>query len=178
MDGPMPFRRVWMPLAVAALAFPQTHDLVIANGRVIDPETKLDAVRNLGVSGGTIRALDAGPLRGRATINARGLVVAPGFIDLHSHGQTEENYRYKAMDGVTTALELEIGTADVDRWYAERAGKSLIHHGVSIGHAPSRMALFNDPGEFLPAGDAAHRAAGDEQIVDLKRRIERGLQRG
>src|ERR1039458_1975403 len=95
----------------------QQYDLVIRNGRVIDPESGLDAVRHLGISAGKIQAVSAAPLEGRATIDATGLVVAPGFIDLHSHGQDTENYRYKAMDGVTTALEMEVGVADVDAWY-------------------------------------------------------------
>ena len=94
-------------------------DLVILNGRVIDPESRADAIRNLGISNGTIKAVTTRNLSGRAVIDARGLVVAPGFIDLHQHGQDDENYRFKAMDGVTTALELEVGTGDIDAWYAK-----------------------------------------------------------
>src|SRR3979411_2559453 len=82
------------------------------------------------------------------------------------------------MDGVTTALELEIGTADVDRWYQELTGKSLINYGVSIGHPPVRMAVMHDPGDFLPKGDAAHRAAGDADIAEITRQIDQGLRRG
>ena len=104
-------------LAIALIAQAQTYDLVIRGGRVIDPESKLDAVRNIGITDGKVRAVSASPLSGRSTIDAAGLVVAPGFIDLHSHGQDAENYRYKAMDGVTTALELEIGVGDIDAWY-------------------------------------------------------------
>ena len=156
----------------------QDFDLVIRNGRVLDPETKLDAVRNLGIRGGKVQTISAAPLQGRGQIDATGLVVAPGFIDLHSHGQDDENYRAKAMDGVTTALELEVGVGDIDAWYAERAGRALIHHGATIGHIPARMAVMHDPGHFLPSGDAAHRAATDEEITALRRRIEVGLQRG
>src|SRR5471032_2588051 len=87
----------------------QQYDIVIAGGRVMDPATNLDAVRHIGIRGGKIAAVSTAPLRGRATIDAKGLVVAPGFIDLHSHGQTPENYRFKARDGVTTALEMEVG---------------------------------------------------------------------
>jgi len=153
-------------------------DVVILNGRVMDPESKLVAVRNIGITGGTIRAVSTKPLRGRATVNAKGLVVAPGFIDLHQHGQDAENYALKATDGVTTALELEAGTADVDRWYAEREGKAVINYGASIGHIPVRMKVLHDSGSFLPGGDAAHRAASESEIAEMKREIEHGLERG
>ena len=91
----------------------QTYDIVLANGRVMDPESGLDAIRNVGIQGHRIAAISQSPLQGRTTIDAKGLVVAPGFIDLHSHGQDDENYRYKARDGVTTALELEVGVSPV-----------------------------------------------------------------
>jgi N-acyl-D-aspartate/D-glutamate deacylase len=156
----------------------EVYDIVILNGRVIDPESNFDAIRNLGISGGRIQAISEKSLRGRTTILATGLVVAPGFIDLHSHGQDGENYRYKAMDGVTTALELEVGTSDVDRWNAEREGHALINYGVSIGHVPVRMSVMRDKGTFLPSGDAAYKAASDSEIEQFKRDIEQGLKRG
>ena len=153
-------------------------DLVILNGRVIDPESRSDAVRNLGISNGVIKAVSTRNLSGRTVIDARGLVVSPGFIDLHQHGQDDENYRFKAMDGVTTALELEVGTGDVDAWYAQRETKSLINFGVSAGHLAARMAAMHEPAEFLPTGDAARRAATDAEIAEMKRRLEQGLKRG
>src|ERR687891_1568675 len=76
----------------------EVYDVVILNGRVIDPESGLDAVRNVGVSGGVIKAITTGRPSGRTVIDAKGLVVSPGFIDLHQHGQTEENYRFKVLD--------------------------------------------------------------------------------
>ena len=155
-----------------------TYDLVIRNGRVIDPESRTDAVRNLGISNGVIKAISSNNLSGRNVIDARGLVVSPGFIDLHQHGQDDENYRFKAMDGVTTALELEVGTGFVDLWYAQREGKSLINYGVSAGHIAARMAAMHEPVEFLPTGDAAHRAATGAEINDMKQRLEDGLKRG
>src|SRR5205814_440463 len=136
-------------------------------GRVIGPDSSLDAVRHVGISGGIIRAVAVEPLSGRTVVDASGLVVAPGFIDLHQHAQRTVNAvvdGLKAMDGVTTALELEVGTDDIDRWYAARAGKSLINYGASIGHIPSRIAAMKDPGEFLPSGPAAHRAATAGEI--------------
>ncbi|HEY4424085.1 MAG TPA: amidohydrolase family protein [Pyrinomonadaceae bacterium] len=166
-------------LLMPAFSNPQaSYDLAILNGRVIDPESRTDAVRNLGISNGTIKAISNDKLTGRTVIDARGLVVSPGFIDLHQHGQDEENYRFKAMDGVTTALELEVGTGDVDAWYAQRDGKSLINYGVSAGHLAARMAAMHESATFLPTGEAAHRGATDAEIADMKHRLEDGLKRG
>ncbi len=165
-------------LAVSSSSTAQRSDLVVLNGRVIDPESKTDAVRNLGISGGKIQTITNNSLNGRNVIDARGLVVSPGFIDLHQHGQDDENFRFKALDGVTTALELEVGTGDVDAWYATRAGHSLINYGVSAGHLAARMAAMKEPVTFLPTGEAARRAASDAEINEMKARIEQGLQRG
>lgn len=156
----------------------EVYDVVILNGHVMDPESGLDAVRNLGVSGATIKAITVGRLSGHTVIDAKGLIVSPGFIDLHQHGQNEENYSFKVMDGVTTALELEVGTGDVDRWYADRDGKTAINYGVSVGHLAARMAAMHDPVEFVPTRDAARRAATDAEIAEMKAHLERGLRRG
>jgi dihydroorotase len=153
-------------------------DLVILNGRVMDPETNLDAVRSVGISDGKIRAISEKELRGKETIEARGLVVTPGFIDLHEHGQEPRNYQFQARDGVTTSLELEAGTDDVDKWYAKREGNSLINFGVSVGHIPVRMRVMNDPGRWLPTGDAARREATAAELKEIDEGIERGLMRG
>jgi N-acyl-D-aspartate/D-glutamate deacylase len=167
----------WIEIPSTACA-QGNYDMVIANGRVMDPESGLDAIRNVGIVAGKIQAISPAPLNGKARIDARGLVVAPGFIDLHEHGQTPDSYKYQAHDGVTTSLELEAGTDDVDNWYAERQGKALVNFGASIGHIPVRMKVMGDPGDFLPRGNAAHREATPEQIAEMERRVERGLQRG
>ena len=153
-------------------------DVVISGGRVMDPESGLDAIRNVGIRDGKIVEISEQPLHGKQTIDAHGLVVAPGFIDLHEHGQEPRNYEFQAHDGVTTSLELEVGTADVDAWYAKREGHSLINYGVSVGHIPVRMAVMHDPGTFLPYGDAAHREASTEELKQIDAAIARGLQQG
>src|SRR5512133_3476364 len=130
-DGCM---RTVLVLALSACALgAQDFDVVIANGRVMDPATNLDAVRQVGIRAGKIAAVSAAALRGKTTIDAKGLVVAPGVIDLHSHGQTPENYRFKARDGVTTALEMEVGVSPVAAWYRERDGRALINYGATVG---------------------------------------------
>jgi N-acyl-D-aspartate/D-glutamate deacylase len=156
-----------------------SYDIVIANGRVMDPETNLDAVRFVGIRAGKIAAISATPLTGNRTIDAKGLVVAPGFIDLHAHGQDDENYRVFALDGVTTALELEVGTSDIPAFYASREGKALINYGASVGHVRARMAVMRDPSQgLLPTGSGGHQVATDAQIADITRRIDGGLAAG
>jgi dihydroorotase len=156
----------------------EKYDIVISNGRVMDPESGLDAVRNVGIRSGKILAISANSLQGKTTLDAKGLVVAPGFIDLHEHGQEPRNYQFQAHDGVTTSLELELGTADVANWYAQREGKSLINFGVSIGHIPVRMKVMDDPGTFLPTGNAAHREATPEELKEISAGMEKGFREG
>jgi len=168
--------------AARAVAQAAPYDVVIRNGRVLDPESKLDAVRSIGIRNGKIAAITAGPLTGRTTIDATGLIVSPGFIDLHAHGQDDENYRLFAQDGVTTALELEVGTEDVPRFYSERAGKALINFGAAASHLRSRMVVLGDNGiakqTLLPLDSAGYRVANDAQIAAMRRLIDRGLDAG
>jgi N-acyl-D-aspartate/D-glutamate deacylase len=167
-----------LALGAPSPAAAQDFDIVILRGRVLDPESGLDAVRSIGVRDGKVAAISEAPLTGRRVIDAAGLVVAPGFIDLHAHGQTEETYRLQALDGVTTSFELEVGTADIDRWYREREKGRLINYGVSIGHIQVRMAVMRDPATFLPTGDGAHKVASAAEIAEMARRIDEGLRKG
>lgn len=153
-------------------------DVVLANGRVMDPESNLDAVRYVGIRGGKIAAISTTPLRGRTVIDAKGLVVAPGFIDLHSHGQDDENYRYKARDGVTTALEMEVGASPVAQWYADREGKSLINFGATVGHIPAKMAVMKDTGTWLPRDNAVTKKSSPDEVRQVAELIKQGLDEG
>jgi N-acyl-D-aspartate/D-glutamate deacylase len=162
-----------------------TYDIVILRGRVMDPESGLDAVRSVGITAGRIREISSGALVGKTTIEARGMVIAPGFIDLHEHGQDERNYQFQAHDGVTTSLELELGTDDVNKWYAARQGKALINYGVSAGHIPMRIHVMT--GQEVPslsamntprAEAANHREVTGEELARLRAAIETGLKQG
>ncbi|NDW45649.1 amidohydrolase family protein [Ruegeria sp. PrR005] len=127
--------------ASAALA----NDIVIMNGRVIDPETGLDAIRNVAIQDGRISAISEFPLEGNIVVDATGHVVSPGFIDLHAHGQSIGDYRMQAMQGVTTALELESGVLPIGDWYDGQAAKSLpINYGAAAGWTYGRIATFDN----------------------------------
>ena len=170
-----PSRLPILLLSVATVLSAQTYDLVILNGHVIDPASGLDANRNLGISNGKIQTITAKTIQGRETIDATSLIVAPGFIDIHSHGQDDENYRYKARDGVTTALEMEVGVSPVDAWYQAREGKALINFGATSGHIPARMHATHDSGTFLPRDNAVTRAATPSEIKQTFDAVRAGL---
>ena len=160
----------------------QQYDLVLEGGRIMDPETGLDAVRNVGIRDGKIVCVSSEALSGRRVIHAGGLVVAPGFIDLHQHGQELESQRVKALDGVTTALELEIGAPDVAQFLKAKEGQSLIHYGTSASHVAARALVFGvplTPGEILPKnGPATDQPATPEQIEAMRERLRAELEAG
>jgi N-acyl-D-aspartate/D-glutamate deacylase len=166
-------------VAACASQPPVTYDLVIANGRVMDPESGLDDVRHVGILGGRIEVVSQTPLTGTRVIDASRHVVAPGFIDLHEHGQQEEAYRMMVRDGVTSAFELEVGTGDVADWYKAREAGQIVNYGVSIGHIPARMKVLGDPGKgLLPAGIGGSGSATDAQMAEMEAILREGLAQG
>ena len=157
--------RDWSAVLGSALWFgacsTRTYDLVIANGHVMDPESGFDRVAHVGIVGNRIETISDDPLRGTRTIDATGLVVAPGLIELHTHGEDKLNYEFRAMDGVTTMLDTERGTVDVDKWYADRDRKTLVNYGISAGHPAARVQVvggkyegFHFSGPALQRGNA------------------------
>jgi N-acyl-D-aspartate/D-glutamate deacylase len=178
-------------LSISTFLTAQQFDVVLEGGRVMDPETGLDAVRNVGIRDGTIGRISTAPLTGRRVIHVTGLVVAPGFIDLHQHGQELESQYVKAFDGVTTALEMEIGAPDVTKFLAMKEGHSLIHYGTTASHAAARALIFGAPlnpraidpragiPEILPkSGPATNDPATPEQIKKIQQRLREELDAG
>ena len=169
-------------LLCPSLLSAQQYDIVIEGGRVVDPETKLDAVRNVGIQDGRIAKVSEAPLQGRRVIHAARLVIAPGFIDLHQHGQDLASERVKAFDGVTTALEMEIGAPDVAQFLKSKEGHSLIHYGTTASHLAARALIFGAPlpdGTILPkSGPATDQPATAEQIQQIQRRLGEQLDAG
>ncbi|MCC5907796.1 MAG: amidohydrolase family protein [Balneolaceae bacterium] len=108
------------------------YDVVLMGGHVMDPETKLNAVKNVGIINNRIAQISSEELNGKEMVNVSGLVVAPGFIDLHVHGRTNIEQEYQLHDGITTALELEWGIENLKEWYATRNSKALINYGASV----------------------------------------------
>ncbi len=125
-------------LTTSHLAAQERYDVVLRGGRVMDPETGLDAIRNVGIRGQTIVAISEEALEGDRVIDVSGLIVAPGFIDLHAHGQDNRANEFHARDGITTALELEGGMPDVAAYLGTRAGDALINYGATASHMAAR----------------------------------------
>lgn len=127
----------------------QVFDIVLVGGRVLDPETKLDGIRNIGILGNRIAEVSTEPLQGKEMVSVAGLVVAPGFIDLHVHGVSNVEQQYQMRDGVTTALELEWGIPNLKEWYASRQSKALINYGASVCWPYERFKVFNQDENLL-----------------------------
>ena len=177
-------------LAQTNMSTPPPYDIVLANGRVIDPETKLDAVRSVGIKDGRIAAVSSAALKGQVVVDATGLVIAPGFIDWHAHGQNTLADRVQAFDGVTTALEFEAGMLPIGRWYDLQArSKRVVNYGASSSWGIARMVTLE--GLPLPAQPSAaalfanfvlkkwpNDIATPEQVATIVNLIEQGLKEG
>lgn len=129
-------------------------DVVILNGRVMDPETNTDRQANIGIIGDRIRAITHQSLSGADVINASGNVVCPGFIDMHHHNAgVPFGEKLALRDGVTTPLELEAGVYPVKAWYDALKGKCRTNYGASAGSIPVREHIFNPEYKTRFAGD-------------------------
>ena len=126
----------------ASQAQQHVFDVVFKQGRIIDPETKLDAIRDVGITGKKIISISTEPLQGKVEIDAKGKILGPGFIDLHVHGVNVPTFWMQAFDGVTTALELEAGGFPIKKAYANAAKLQLpLNYGFSASWAGARLAV-------------------------------------
>ncbi|MFN3649372.1 MAG: amidohydrolase family protein [Armatimonadota bacterium] len=117
------------------------YDVVLSGGRVIDPASGTDRTADIGIRGGRVETTSGRGLRGRVRVDARGLVVAPGFVDILSSTHPEGD-AYKVMDGVTTVLSTHGGPVKVADWLAEQARRRpLVHFGTVVGHGSLREAV-------------------------------------
>lgn len=154
-------------------SFATSYDLVLEGGRVIDPESKLDAKSNVGISDGIVQIVTTDSLAGKEVLDVSGLIVAPGFIDLHSHAAlTIAGQKYQARDGVTTALELEGGRFPIDQSLAPLQNKAIINYGVSVGYISVRGAV---KGSF---SKGFSESVNDQEMESVLKLMENGLHNG
>jgi dihydroorotase len=156
----------------------------------MDPATGLDSTRDVAIKDGKIVAISSEPLSGDTVIDVSGKVVAPGFIDLHAHGQTTSDMQIQARDGVTTALEMEIGVYPLAAWYTSREGQAPVNYGATVSHVSARFHVFNgiDVGHWPtngakiaalgPKPDGANKAASPAQVDSIAALLRNGLAQG
>lgn len=167
------------------------YPLVLHGGRVMDPATGLDSVRDVAIQDGKIVAISSETLEGDTIIDVTGQVVAPGFIDLHAHGQTTADMQIQARDGVTTALEMEIGVYPVAAWYTSMEGQAPVNYGATVSHVSARFHVFHglDVGHWPTSGapkiaalgpmpDGANKRATPAQVDSIAARLRQGLSEG
>lgn len=162
--------------------------LVISGGRVVDPASGMDAVGDVAIMDGKIAAVGTGLGGAERVIDATGLVVAPGFIDLHAHGQSIPADRMQAFDGVTTSLDLEAGVMPVGAWYRRQARQGrVLNYGASTNWAFARIGAMTGSNEesSLEAFGRAMRdprwvenVATEAEVTGILDRLANGLNEG
>ena len=162
-------------------------DVAINGARVIDPETHLDTIINIGILGDTIATVDFSVLTGVQTIDGSGLVLTPGFIDMHTHSPTSLGTHFALKDGVTTALELEAGAFPVREYGGLIKNESVNHFGASVGYIMIRtqvmedgrkiIAFASEQGPMKP-GLAFVKKAKIDEIEQIRDLIVQGIQDG
>jgi N-acyl-D-glutamate deacylase len=172
----------------------QDYDLVILNGRVMDPESGLDEVRNVGITDGKIKAVTKKTIKGKKSIDATGHVIAPGFVDGHFHNVvTPFGQKLGLRDGVTSAMELEFGVLPVDEWYDSWEGKAQTNYGATASLQAARETVFNPKFKSISGAsisdmemgkvshfsmDWSQRIATKDEIPKILALVEEGVKQG
>lgn len=181
--------------AESAVSSDTEFDVVIMNGRVMDPETNFDGVRNVGVLDGKIALITEESISGKETIDATGHVVAPGFIDFHNHiVNIPFGQRLALRDGVTTPLDMEGGAYPIDMWYAALEGRSQTNYGATVSTAGVREKIANpdydtNSGSFIkdvtnpdttsnPDLQFATLLATSEELEQMRQMFTEGVKQG
>ena len=180
----------------ATPAFAADCDVALLNGRVMDPETNFDAVRNVCIKGDRITSITEDAISGEREIDVAGHVVAPGFINTHSHSFGGFDQKMMAHDGTTTILDTESGVADADLFYDKYEGNSFLNYGTGMGHEEIRrvvmdgvpVELASDPTYILKSRGAAEEEDGHaswaldvpskEQLEEVMTMYVKGLRAG
>ena len=162
--------------------------LLISGGRVVDPASGMDGTGDVAVMDGKIAAIGSSLGSAERVIDATGLVVAPGFIDLHAHGQSIPADRMQAFDGVTTTLDLEAGVLPVAPWYRRWAEKGrVLNYGAAANWAFARIGAMtgSNAESSLEAFGTAMRdrrwidnVASDTEVAGILDRLGIGLNEG
>ncbi len=173
----------------------QSYDLVILNGRVMDPETEFDGVRNVGIKDGVIVTITEEEVTGADSIDATGHVVTAGFIDTHTHSSDKYVIKMAMMDGVTSGMDYELGALNVGAWYDREMGKWPINYGTCTSHELARMQVHDgldlvDPVDAVDAFQLRARSGEDgiegwsvtvsdpDEINHVTRLLDADLQQG
>jgi len=168
----------------------EQYDVVLLGGRVMDPESGYDAVANVGIRADTIAAITQNPISGETEIDAAGLVVAPGFIDTHNHWPRPIGYKLALRDGVTTSMDLELGTYGprVGDWYEMHDGRAQANYGTASSHEFARSLVLDGYSDALDAPSSitgvrrgTRWALGElngETAIELLQTIDKGLRHG
>jgi len=123
-------------------------DYAINNGRVIDPASGYDAVAHVGVVGSTVALISTVPLKGKQVIDARNLVVAPGFIDLLSYEPNDLGTWFKVGDGVTTNLGMHGLKDEPIHFFTRYNGKNEPVPPVNYGGAFQNLFMRDEKNRF------------------------------
>jgi hypothetical protein len=165
-----------LALCIAGTATAQDYDTVILNGRVMDPETRYDAKANVGIKDGRIAIITKDPISGSETVDATDHVVTAGFIDQHFHFPRPFGYKLALRDGVTTAMDLEVGASGyrIDEWYKMNEGRAQVNYGTASSHEFARAYVFDGYAKGIDAPDAVIEGRSGKNWADGVLAIENG----